>query len=87
MRCRVNFLEGENAVSDGNVAPDRPARQEPHQSSIQTQSLNPESRRLFLSANLYVLMKKARRGARIERREVANLLPYAELDSGSGATA
>jgi hypothetical protein len=87
MRCRVNISEGENAVSNGNLALDRPPRQEPHKSSTQTQTLNPEDRRLFLSANLYVLMKKARRGARIERREVANLLPYAEMDSGSGAVA
>jgi hypothetical protein len=66
-------------VDSGNVAPVTDGRQEaPENTDDLSPQLSPEAKRLFLSANLYVLFRKIRRGAPIERHEIADLLPYTE---------
>lgn len=75
-------------MDSSNVALDGRTRQEPRKSSdTPISTLGPENRRLFPSASLHILVKKACRGAHIERREVAGLLSYTEADSDAGPAA
>ena len=62
-------------------------RQRPRSGIDPSARLSPSPRRLLLSASLHLLVRKARRGARIERREIAAMLPFAERGSRPGATA